>query len=126
MEKREGGDKLARKKKDEPGKSIILPTAKNQDNENVWDVDDWDEEEDDWDEDDEMDEASQELFNALMGRLINGGEGGGMTNEQYKGMLLDQLEIWKRVKKTAEEEGAKKTASECQMQIALINKKLKF
>ena len=29
--------------------------------------------------------------------LLNGGDSVGMTDSQYKGMLLDQLEDWQRI-----------------------------
>ncbi len=50
----------------------------------------------------------------------------GMTNEQYKGMLLDELEDWQEVKELAEEEGNEKVAKKAQKQINKINEKLKF
>ncbi len=50
----------------------------------------------------------------------------GMTNEQYKGMLLDELEDWQEVKEIAEEEGNKKIVAKAQKQIDKINEKLKF
>lgn len=36
--------------------------------------------------------------------LPNGGDSMGMTDSQYKGMLLDQLEGWQRVLKMAKAE----------------------
>ena len=50
----------------------------------------------------------------------------GMTNEQYKGMLLDELEDWEEVKQLAIEEGNKKIEAKAQKQINKINEKLKF
>ena len=50
----------------------------------------------------------------------------GMTNEQYKGMLLDELEQWQEVKKLAEEAEAPKLIEKAEQQIAKINEKLKF
>ncbi|MCC8067458.1 MAG: hypothetical protein LIO94_10235 [Clostridiales bacterium] len=50
----------------------------------------------------------------------------GMTNEQYKGMLLDELEDWQEVKELAEEAGNEKILSKAQKQIDKINEKLKF
>ena len=50
----------------------------------------------------------------------------GMTNEQYKGMLLDLLEDWQEVKELAAKEGAKEVEAKADQQIAKINEKLKF
>lgn len=50
----------------------------------------------------------------------------GMTNEQYKGMLLDELEDWEEVKQLAIEEGNIKIERKAQKQIDKINEKLKF
>ncbi|WP_155885999.1 hypothetical protein [Lachnospira multipara] len=50
----------------------------------------------------------------------------GMTNEQYKGMLLDELEDWQEVLVFAEESGNKKIIAKAQKQIKKINEKLKF
>lgn len=50
----------------------------------------------------------------------------GMTNEQYKGMLLDQLEDWQELKELAEEEHNEKIIKKVEKQIAKINEKLKF
>ncbi|MBN2928580.1 MAG: hypothetical protein JTJ12_14475 [Eubacterium sp.] len=50
----------------------------------------------------------------------------GMTNEQYKGMLLDDLENWKEVYNLAKLEGATKAAEKAEKQINKINEKLKF
>lgn len=50
----------------------------------------------------------------------------GMTNEQYKGMLLDELEDWQEVKELAEEEGNAKIVRKAEKQIQKINEKLKF
>ena len=50
----------------------------------------------------------------------------GMTNEQYKGMLLDELEDWIEVKELAEEEGNEKVVKKAEKQIRKINEKLKF
>jgi hypothetical protein len=50
----------------------------------------------------------------------------GMTNEQYKGMLLDELEDWQEVLALAEESGSKKIIVKAQKQIEKINEKLKF
>lgn len=50
----------------------------------------------------------------------------GMTNEQYKGMLLDELEDWQEVLELAREEDNKKIIQKAEKQIAKINEKLKF
>lgn len=50
----------------------------------------------------------------------------GMTNEQYKGFLLDQLEDWEEAKELAEAAGAKKVVEKAEKQIKKINEKLKF
>ncbi|MBQ9346057.1 MAG: hypothetical protein IJT94_01790 [Oscillibacter sp.] len=50
----------------------------------------------------------------------------GMTNEQYKGLLLDELEDWQEVLKLAKKEGAEETAAKAEQQIAKINEKMKF
>jgi len=47
----------------------------------------------------------------------------GMTNEQYKGMLLEN---WKEVYNLAKLEGATKAAEKAEKQINKINEKLKF
>jgi endo-alpha-1,4-polygalactosaminidase (GH114 family) len=50
----------------------------------------------------------------------------GMTNEQYKGILLDELEDWQEVLELAEEEKNAKVAAKARKQINKINEKLKF
>lgn len=50
----------------------------------------------------------------------------GMTNEQYKGMLLDYLEDWQEVLELAMEEHNEKVIKKAEKQIAKINEKLKF
>lgn len=50
----------------------------------------------------------------------------GMTNEQYKGMLLDELEDWQEVLELAKEEQNEKIRKKAEKQIAKINEKLKF
>ena len=50
----------------------------------------------------------------------------GMTNEQYKGMLLDELEDWQEVLEIAEEEKNERITKKAQKQIAKIQEKLKF
>ena len=58
--------------------------------------------------------------------LLNGGETMGMTNEQYKGMLLDELEDWEEVLELAQESKDTKVIKKAEKQIAKINEKLKF
>lgn len=50
----------------------------------------------------------------------------GMTNEQYKGMLLDELEDWQEIYELAEQSGDEKILLKAQKQIKKINEKLKF
>lgn len=50
----------------------------------------------------------------------------GMTNEQYKGMLLDELEDWLEVKGLAEQAGNDEIIAKADKQIQKINEKLKF
>ena len=50
----------------------------------------------------------------------------GMTNEQYKGMLLDDLEDWEEVLELAKEEDNQKVIAKAEKQIKKINEKLKF
>ena len=50
----------------------------------------------------------------------------GMTNEQYKGLLLDQLEVWQEVLELATESQDIKVIKKAQQQINKINEKLKF
>ena len=50
----------------------------------------------------------------------------GMTNEQYKGILLDELEDWQEMLELAEEAHAEKAIKKAQKQIDKINEKLKF
>ena len=50
----------------------------------------------------------------------------GMTNEQYKGLLLDQLEVWQEVLELATESQDVKVMKKAQQQINKINEKLKF
>lgn len=49
-----------------------------------------------------------------------------MTNEQYKGMLLDELEDWQEVLELAKEESNKKVIAKAERQINKINEKMKF
>lgn len=50
----------------------------------------------------------------------------GMTNEQYKGILLDELEDWEEVLEYAQEVQDTKVIKKAEKQIAKINEKLKF
>lgn len=59
-------------------------------------------------------------------RLPDGGESVGMTDNQYKGMLLDQLEVWERILDMAKTAGNTNIQGEAEKQIAKINTKLKF
>lgn len=58
--------------------------------------------------------------------LPNGGEEMGMTDNQYKGMLLDQLEDWQEILDLAVEAGNTEIRKKAEKQIAKINEKLKF
>lgn len=58
--------------------------------------------------------------------LLDGGDSVGMTNEQYKGMLLDELEDWQEVLDLAIETENAKIRTKAEKQIAKINEKLKF
>lgn len=58
--------------------------------------------------------------------LLNGGDSVGMTDSQYKGMLLDQLEDWQEVLELAKEAGNTDIQGKAEKQIAKINEKLKF
>ena len=55
--------------------------------------------------------------------LLDGGDSVGMTDNQYKGMLLDQLEDWQEILDLAIAAEIQKKAEK---QIAKINEKLKF
>lgn len=50
----------------------------------------------------------------------------GMTNEQYRGFLLEQLEDWEEVKTLAEESNDTKVLEKVNRKIRKINEKLKF
>ena len=58
--------------------------------------------------------------------LLNGGDPVGMTNEQYKGVLLDQLADLQRILDLAIKAGNAEIQSEVENQIAKTNEKLKF
>ena len=59
-------------------------------------------------------------------RLLNGDDFVGMTDIQYKGMLLDQLEIWQEILDMAIEAGNTDIRKKVEKQIMKINEKLKF
>ncbi|MGN0136206.1 hypothetical protein [Anaerotignum sp.] len=50
----------------------------------------------------------------------------GMTNEQYKGMLLDLQEDWEEVKEMAEKSGNEEIKKFAEKQLNKITEKLKF
>ena len=58
--------------------------------------------------------------------LAFGGEEMGMTDNQYKGMLIDQLRNWKRALELAEKSGDKDVQKLAQENIDDINAKLIF
>lgn len=58
--------------------------------------------------------------------FLDGGEEMGMTDEQYKGMLLDQLEIWERLLRMAQAANATEIQEEVERQIKKTNLKLNF
>lgn len=58
--------------------------------------------------------------------LLNGGEEMGMTDNQYKGMLLDQLEDWQEILDLAIAAKNTEIQKKAEKQIAKINEKLKF
>ena len=59
-------------------------------------------------------------------RLLDGGDSVGMTDNQYKGMLLDQLEDWQEILDLAVEAKNTEIQKKAEKQIAKINEKLKF
>lgn len=50
----------------------------------------------------------------------------GLTNEQYKGLLLDELENWEEMLDLALEANNEKIIEKAKKQIDKINKKLQF
>lgn len=58
--------------------------------------------------------------------FLDGGDDMGMTNEQYKGILLDQLEVWQETLELAIEAEDIKVQKKAEQQIAKIQKKLEF
>jgi len=71
----------------------------------------------------EVVEAMAERDNS---RLLDGGDSVGMTDNQYKGMLLDQLEDWQEILDLAVEAKNTEIQKKAEKQIAKINEKLKF
>ena len=58
--------------------------------------------------------------------LLDGGDSVGMTDNQYKGMLLDELEDWQEILELAVAAGNTEIQKKVEKQIAKINEKLKF
>lgn len=58
--------------------------------------------------------------------LLNGGEEMGMTNEQYKGMLIDHLDDLNRILVLAVKSEDTEVQKEVEKQIKKTNEKLKF
>lgn len=58
--------------------------------------------------------------------LPNGGDPVGMTDNQYKGILLDQLEDWQEILELAIEAGNTEIQKKAEKQVEKINKKLRF
>mgnify|MGYP000709013043 CR=1 FL=1 len=58
--------------------------------------------------------------------LLNGGEERGMTDNQYRGLLLDQMKDWRKILEMARAAGNTDIQKEVEMQIAVLNEKLKF
>lgn len=58
--------------------------------------------------------------------LLDGGDPVGMTDSQYKGMLLDQLRDWKVVLDLAVKAGNTEIQKKAEELIEVINEKLKF
>ena len=55
--------------------------------------------------------------------LLDGGDSVGMTDNQYKGMLLDQLEDWQEILDLAIAAGNTEIQKKAEKQIAKINGK---
>ena len=111
---------MARKKNGKPESNIITLMNKQPgslSDEDLLDGDDF------YDEDDEVDE---EMISQMMTSLLSGMLGGGMTNEQYKGMLLDSLQPWKEVLQMAQDGDTQRIIQKAKTQISLINKKLRY
>lgn len=50
----------------------------------------------------------------------------GMTDNQYKGFLLNELENWEELFEIAQEEGAQNSVKKAERQIEKIKKMLEF
>ena len=50
----------------------------------------------------------------------------GMTDTQYKGILLEDLENWQEILEMVKEAGNEKAVKKAEQQIAKINEKLKL
>lgn len=59
-------------------------------------------------------------------RLLNGGEEMGMTNEQYKGFLLNQLKSLKEILVLVTEAGNTEAQKKVELEIETLNDMLKF
>ncbi len=58
--------------------------------------------------------------------LLDGADSMGMTDNQYKAMLLDQLEDWEEILDLSVKSKAVKIQKKVEKQIAKINEKLRF
>ena len=66
------------------------------------------------------------MANTNNSQLPNGGEEMGMTDAQYKGMLLDQQRVWQEVLELVKQEEYAKVAEKVKQELAVIDEKLKF
>lgn len=57
---------------------------------------------------------------------MKGEESMGMTDNQYKGFLLNELEDWEEILELARKEGAENTAKKAEKQIEKVKKMLEF
>ncbi len=57
---------------------------------------------------------------------MKGEEEMGMTDNQYKGFLLNELEDWEELFEIAQEEGARNAAKKAEKQMEKIKKMLEF
>lgn len=58
--------------------------------------------------------------------LLNGGEEMGMTDNQYKGFLLNQLKSWKKLLDLAIKAGNTEIQEHAEIEIETLNDMLKF
>lgn len=58
--------------------------------------------------------------------LLNGGEDFGMTDSQYKGMLIDQRKLLVALRKMAEDAGNAEIIQKLDIEIEAINQKLEI